>query len=71
MPSRQRAGPPGPPGEFEASTHGGPRNGDRVQLRWARATDSARMATLEIRILGTAGKPRVDIDEFVIVSPTP
>jgi hypothetical protein len=29
------------------------------------------MATLEIRILGTAGKPRVDIDEFVIVSPTP
>jgi len=47
-----------------------------------RATSAARLImvlrswattgrhTLEIRVLGTAGRPRVDIDEFVIVAPT-
>ena len=27
--------------------------------------------TLEIRVVGTAGRPRVDVDAFVIVAPTP
>jgi hypothetical protein len=26
--------------------------------------------TLEIRVVGTAGRPRVDVDAFVIVAPT-
>ncbi len=52
-----------------------------VDLR--RATSAARLImvlrswptsgrhTLEIRVVGTAGRPRVDVDAFVIVTPTP
>jgi hypothetical protein len=48
-----------------------------------RATSAARLITvlrswtttgrhtLEIRVVGTAGRPRVDVDEFLIVAPSP
>jgi len=48
-----------------------------------RATSAARLImmlrswtttgrhTLEIRVVGTSGRPRIDVDEFVIVAPTP
>jgi signal recognition particle GTPase len=33
----------------------------------ARAVDPARTHTIEVRVVGTAGRPRFDVDAFIVL----
>lgn len=49
---------------------GRPTSGARL-IMVLRSWPAAGRHTLEIRVVGTAGRPRVDVDAFVIIAPTP